>query len=153
MARPSIFTPELAVEICTRLASGEGLRSICRDDQMPEKTTVLRWVMENREGFRIQYEAARAIQAEDFYDELMEIADDGSNDWLKVFDKKGNSRIVPDMEHIQRSRLRVDTRKWAMSKVLSKKYGDKIQAELTGAEGGPIQAEIKVEFVRTGDKK
>lgn len=59
-------------------------------------------------------------------DELFNIADDSTNDFMEIQDKKGNSRIVPDNEAQARSRLRVDTRKWYLSKVLPKIYGDKM---------------------------
>ncbi len=60
-------------------------------------------------------------------DEALEIADDGSNDWMKRQGEDGEVHVIYDHEHIQRSRLRVDTRKWLLSKVLPKVYGDKPQ--------------------------
>ena len=65
-------------------------------------------------------------------DELFSIADDSTNDFMEIEDKKGKTRIVPDNEAQARSRLRVDTRKWYLSKVLPKIYGDKVQTELSG---------------------
>lgn len=67
-------------------------------------------------------------------DELLEISDDGLND--RMVDDDGNERI--DYDHIARSRLRVDTRKWLLSKALPKIYGDKIQSEVSGPNGGPL---------------
>ncbi len=64
---------------------------------------------------------------------MADIADDGSNDFTK--DKDG--KAVVDHEHIQRSRLRIDTRKWIASKLLPKRYGDKLQH--TGPGGGPVK--------------
>lgn len=64
-------------------------------------------------------------------DELVEIADDGTNDYVER-EVDGGVRVVFDGEHFQRSRLRVDTRKWVLSKVLPKIYGDKIGVEVTG---------------------
>jgi hypothetical protein len=62
-------------------------------------------------------------------DELLEISDDASNDWMARRAKSGDIESVPDNEAVQRSRLRVDTRKWLMGKLKPKKYGDKIQHE------------------------
>ena len=54
--RPSRYTSELAAVICERLAEGETLRSICRDDKMPDKATVLRWLGDKaKTDFRDQY--------------------------------------------------------------------------------------------------
>ena len=132
--RPSLYTEALAAEICRRLAEGESLRSICRDEAMPDKATVLRWLAdEAKADFRDQYVLAREMQADALFDEALEIADDALGDW--AVDKDGKK--VFDHEHVQRSRLRVDTRKWAAGKLAPKRYGDKIQH--TGDGGGPIR--------------
>ena len=132
--RPSVFTPELADEICSRLANGESLRAICntdRDDFIPSIGTVIRWVNENPK-FQKQYATAREIQAETLADDIVSIAD-GPTD--------GDDSIKT-----ARDRLRVDSRKWVASKLLPKRYGDKL-AVSGDADGDPIRAELKVTFV------
>ncbi len=142
--RPSRYTPELAAVICERLAEGETLRSVCRDKAMPDKATVLRWLGDKTKvDFRDQYAHARDMQADALFDEALEIADDVSGDWFT--DKDG--RKVLDHEHVQRSRLRVDTRKWAASKMAPKRYGDKLQH--TGDGGGPIRTEVDLTGIPT----
>lgn len=71
------------------------------------------------------YEEARQIQAEHMADEMQQIADYGLNDTYT--DDKGRQRI--DQDVVQRSRLRVDTLKWRMSKLHWRRFGDKIQQE------------------------
>ena len=128
--RPSLYTDALAAEICRRLAEGETLRSVCRDKAMPDKATILRWLADKKKAdFREQYVYAREMQADALFDEALEIADDASGDWTE--DKDGKK--VVDHENIQRSRLRVDTRKWAAGKMAPKKYGDKL--DLGGSIG------------------
>lgn len=123
--RPSEFSKTTAEVICQRLADGHSLREICRDEKMPGRTTVLRWLTENEE-FRSQYAIAREAQADHMADEILEIADDASNDWM--LRKQGEDQVeVANSEHINRSRLRVDSRKWLLSKLLPKKYGDRVQ--------------------------
>jgi len=127
LGRPSDYTPELADEICTRLANGESLRAICssdRDDWMPSIGTILRWVSE-KPDFREQYARAREVQAETHADEIVTIAD-------------GVSCADPSAIDVARDRLRIDARKWVASKLLPKKYGDKVQAEVSGPDGGAI---------------
>lgn len=125
--RPSDYTEELAEIICLRLAEGESLRSVCRDDDMPSKQAVLRWLARN-EAFRAQYVRAKAEGAEAIAEELFDIADDGTNDWMEKLDKDGEAiGYQLNGEHVQRSKLRIDTRKWYLSKILPKKYGDRIQ--------------------------
>jgi len=126
--RPSDYTPELANQICDRLAAGQSLREICRDDDMPHESTVRKWAVEDREGFYTQYARAREAQTEYWADEIVAIADDSARDsWT---DENGVERV--DHDHISRSRLRVDTRKWLMSKLAPKKYGDRVTNEHTG---------------------
>jgi hypothetical protein len=138
MARPSEFTPEIGTEICRRIAEGESVRSIVKDEAMPSSSSVFRWLLDDdKKSFWEQYEKARNIQAELMFEELVEIADDGTNDWMEKERQNGETFTVVDSEHIQRSRLRVDTRKWYLSKVLPKKFGDK--TVVTGPNDGPIQ--------------
>lgn len=136
MGRPSEFTQEIADILCERIAQGESVRTIAKDELMPASTTIYRWLQSNGE-FREQYARAKEIQAEVMADELLEIADDGSNDWMTK--RFGETEVeMPNPEVLQRSKLRVDTRKWIMSKLLPKKYGDKLQH--TGGDGeGPVQ--------------
>ena len=141
--RPTGYTPELAEAICERLANGESLRAICRDDAMPAESTVRGWARDDREGFSTQYARARDIGLDAMADELLAIADDGSNDTYKTDDGK----VTVDHDHIQRSRLRVDTRKWLLSKMAPKRYGDRQHLEMTGAEGGPIEVEWSVKEI------
>jgi len=141
MARPSKFTQKIADAICEELAAGKSLREICKSEGVLDKATVFRWLAKNDE-FRDQYARAREVQAELYADEIIEISDDGSNDWMERQNADGSSYTVADHEHISRSKLRVDSRKWLLSKILPKKYGDKITQELTGKDGGAIQVVI-----------
>lgn len=118
--RPTDYTQALAEEICRRMALGESLRSICRDEEMPAESTVRMWAVADRSGFHAHYARARVSQMEALSEDLLEIADDKTED-------------------PQRARLRVDTRKWLMSKIAPKVYGDRTRHELTGANGGPIR--------------
>ena len=133
--RPSKYTKALAEKICARLALGESMRSICSDADMPSRRSVLRW-LDKHEEFRTLHVEARELQADHFLEEILDIADDASNDFMERKHKDDSIEKVLDAEHVQRSKLRVDTRKWAMSKMAPKKYGDKIQH--TGDGGGPV---------------
>lgn len=133
--RPSEYTPEIADAICDRLADGESLRSVCRSEGMPDKTTVFRWMRTN-ELFRAQYARAKEESADSHADDILEIADDGRNDWMERETKNGGKETVVDHDHISRSRLRIDTRKWIASKLKPKKYGDRF--EHVGDPNAPV---------------
>jgi hypothetical protein len=108
---------------------------------MPDESTVRHWALDDREGFYPQYAKAREVGYQAMADEVLEICDDGKNDWMERQDEEDQRTYVLNGEHVQRSRLRVDTRKWLLSKALPKVYGDKITQEHTGAGGGPVQIE------------
>lgn len=129
--RPTKYTPEIASEICQRLADGMTLREVCRGDDMPAESTVRLWAIEDREGFSAQYERSREIGYHAMADELLEIADDGRNDWMERSAEEG---VQVNAENLQRSRLRVDTRKWLLSKALPKLYGDKLDHTTNGKD-------------------
>lgn len=142
MGRPSDYSDTTADEICERISNGESLRRICLAENMPSKSAVFRWLYAN-EKFRDQYARAKEAQADALADDILDIADDGEND--TYIDDEGNKRVDNDV--IARSRLRVDARKWIASKLKPKVYGDRVQQEVTGANGGPLCIKIEKTIV------
>jgi len=124
--RPTSFTPELAGEICRRLCEGKTLREVCRAEDMPAESTVRGWVSEDREGFSAHYARAREIGYHTMADEILHIADDNSTDVRT--DENGNELVNHDV--INRAKLRIDSRKWLLSKALPKVYGDRTETNV-----------------------
>jgi len=116
--RPSKYSEELAQEICDRIANGESLKHITDGSDMPSRPTVHSWLLTMPE-FLNKYEAAKAMQADVFADEMDDIAHNESID-------------------TQRARLIIDTRKWTASKLKPKKYGDKVDLTTDGEKLQPI---------------
>jgi hypothetical protein len=133
--RPSTYTPEIAQTVLERLANGELLVDICKDDGIPAARTVRGWVLDDREGFAAQYERARMLGCYAMADEIQRIADDTKGDAIVGED----GAVVVNHENVQRARLRVDTRKWLLSKLLPKQFGDRVETQITGPGGGPLQ--------------
>lgn len=123
MARPSSYNHEIADEICNQMAQGKSLRQVCEADGMPAYQTVLRWA-DQHDAFRDQYARAREAMFDWIAHEIIKISDDASGDYF-VEDRNGVSVVVPDHARVQRARLQVDSRKWLLSKVAPRKYGDK----------------------------
>lgn len=136
--RKSTFTQDMADIICERMVEGESVRSICRDPDMPSVVTVMKWVNQFPD-FAKQYACAQEMRADTFVEQIQEIAADGQNDWMEKHGQDSTGWHL-NGEHIQRSKLRVDTLKWIASKMKPKKYGDKLG--LTDGEGGPLQVVI-----------
>lgn len=136
----TLYTPELAAEVCERLANGETLLAICRDKHMPSAGGIRSWVLDDREGFADDYARARQLQMDNWADELLEIANDGSNDWMERHERDGSVKMVANHEHISRSKLRIDTKKWLMSKVFPRMYADKLA--VTDPDGQSLTVNI-----------
>lgn len=136
IGRPSSYTPDMAAHICSELAAGRSLRSVCSDEGMPERQTVFRWLAAHTE-FRDQYARAKEESVEALLEEALVIADDGSND--TYLDDKGN--VCVDNDVIQRSKLRVETRKWFASKLKPRVYGDRLA--LAGDEKQPLTVVVR----------
>jgi transposase-like protein len=126
--RPTDYTQEKADAICHMLSDGMSLRSVCRQDGMPEAKTVFNWMRRFPE-FLQQYARAKDESADALVEQMMDIADDEP--------PRLESGAI-DNAAVQHQRLRVDVRKWAASKLKPKKYGDKLHAEVehTGNVGG-----------------
>jgi hypothetical protein len=128
IGRPSIYTDELANDICTRLGLGESLRKICLDDRMPSLRSVMGWLT-TKPDFLQQYTRAREIQAETQFDELIDIVDQHP-DLARVVDKNGELIEVKfDSSYVAWMKLRVDTRKWTAARMAPKKYAEYKQPE------------------------
>ena len=128
--RPSSYTEQMANLICIRLAEGESLNKICKDEGMPDKATVFRWLASDA-SFCDKYARARELQAETQFDELIDIVDQPP-ELSYVTGKDGELIEVKfDSSYVQWMKLRVDTRKWTAARMAPKKYGEQKQAEQT----------------------
>ncbi len=126
------YNPRTARLICERLMMGESIAKVCEDPRMPSKRTVFRWLSDPKcVDFREMYYYSRRVAVEALVDEIIEIADNTDKDWEPVFNKQGELvDLKPNNEAIQRSRVRIDTRKWLAAKLVPRIYGDNTQVEL-----------------------
>lgn len=146
MARPSEYTLEIAEAICAEMCAGKTVKAICAAEEMPSMSTVYRWLADpTKKEFWDLFAHAREVRMHRMADELEEIADDGSNDWMK--NKFGDD--VLNTDHVQRSRLRVDTKKWLLGKLAPRTFGDKL-AVGGDPDAPPIQTEAKVKLDLSG---
>lgn len=129
--RPSAYTEAIAKKILARLAAGESLRSICSGDGMPNRETVHRWVVDDVCGFYGHYARAREIGLENMADEIIDIADAEPGSLVTGATDSGD---------VANKRLRVDSRRWYLSKMAPKKYGDKQTVE----HGGGTKNEVRI---------
>jgi hypothetical protein len=139
MGRKTTYTEKAANEICRRIAEGEPLRKICRDDHMPAWQTVYGWIEANR-TFAERIARARELGFDAIAEEAMEIADTPQIGETEETSEDGKKVKREDM--LGHRKLQVETRLKLLAKWAPKKYGESIRQELTGANGGPIQMQF-----------
>lgn len=134
--RPSTYNEEVANEICSRLADGEPLRQICRDPRMPHWMTVYAW-QDRHDDFRIRIARAREMGEDAIAQECLEIADDARNDWME---RNGGDApgYALNGEHVQRSKLRIETRLKLLAKWNPRKWGEKVDVNHGGQADNPL---------------
>jgi len=139
--RPHSYTPEIGNELLRRFASGETIKHICEDDSMPSRSTIYEWIAdkdrEDLREFHKRYEIAKKAHALALADDVIDIADDTSNDTIVKTSRGGDEYEVPNNEWIARSRLRVETRLKLMGKRAPDLFGEQLQ--IGGNGGGPIE--------------
>lgn len=106
-------------------------------------STVLNWVVYDKDGFADQYARARQLQVEAWADVIVAEAEDSSKDTVTLTRRDGTEYEAPDQEWISRSRLRVDTYKWLMSKLAPRKYGEKVDVNNNVSVSDPLLAALQ----------
>lgn len=130
------------------MAAGEKLNVMCREEErLPPASTIRSWAYDDRDDFFARYVRARELQADYWAEEAVEVADDGRND--TYVDEDGVEQVNHDV--IQRSRLRVDTRKWITAKLAPRRYGKRVAMEHSGPDGGPIETKTEVDLSQLSD--
>ena len=138
--RPTDYTEDKADAICEKIASTSfSFKTICESLEIPTGTA-LAW-LNKQPTFQEKYARAKEMQADLLAEEIMDIADDGSNDLMTIV--KGDlSYEVENKEVVNRSRLRIDARKWIASKLKPKRYGDRISQEISGPDGKDLSTQL-----------
>lgn len=118
--------------ICEEISTGKSLAKVLESPGMPGFSTVMTWLREDV-TFQKDYANAREARAEVLFDEMDEVAE----------------QAVASVSAVEVAglRLKMDTIKWKLARMNSKKYGEKVSTEVTGANGGPVQHSLAVRFV------
>lgn len=149
------YDEAVAQEVCKRIASGEHLRAICNTKGIPGKDTLYGW-MAKTPPFADAFARAREAQMNGWADEIIDIADDASTDYAERTGKGGEVERAPDPEVVARAKLRIDTRKFVMSKLAAATFGDKVSVNLTGAlaiealSDGELERRLRAGLERLG---
>ena len=126
---------EILEKVAKGLSEGIPLREMCREEGMPSFVAVYDWIAADKEWI-LRIARAREFGADAIAEDCLKIADNASNDWMENNDPE-NPGYRLNGEHIQRSKLRVETRLKLLAKWSPKKYGDKVDVALSGKVEGP----------------
>ena len=132
--------------VCQEIEKGRALRNVLKDDNMPSTSTFYQW-LDNDEVKAKQYARATEVRADIIFDDILAIADENTND--TSINENGIEVVNNDV--IQRSRLRIDARKWVLSKLNPKKFGDKADITSGGEKIQNIPTSIQVEINKANE--
>jgi hypothetical protein len=144
------FNATHAASALRALHDGITLREHCRtmrqtDPSYPIPSTIYAWATANAGGFSLPYAVARRAQAHHWAEDIIEIAENSTNDWIERRRLNGEIIRTVDNECVQRSKLRCDTRKWLLAKLHPDIYGDRVQHQQLGANGLPVDPPSNVQ--------
>ena len=137
--RPTDYSEELGARICERLANGDALAAMCREDEMPSAASVYLWLIRHP-AFSEMYARAREDQADTLADQIIDIADTPVTGVKTKTNEKGEVETT-EGDMIEHRRLQVDARKWVAAKLKPRKYSEKFMNEHAGPDGRPMQFE------------
>jgi hypothetical protein len=118
------YSAEIADRILDALMSGQPLCDICAEPDMPSTASVQNWIKDDRCGFKTRYREAREVGYHTICDQMLKIVDDRRNDWIMRRREDGSFETMLDPERVNRAELRVKTRRWLLSRMLPKQFGD-----------------------------
>lgn len=138
------YNPELAKEILEKLKSCPSLRRICRHNpHLPGESTIRSWAIYHPD-FAAQYRKAREQGCDSYAEKLLDICDDGENDF--TVDENGKPIINWDL--LKRSELRFRAGTWFLSKCAPKKYGEKIEETVIHEPAKPIEKTATADILK-----
>mgnify|MGYP000300023263 CR=1 FL=1 len=132
--RPTAYTPELADAICKRLAGGESLRSICEPEDMPAHSTVLLWVVDDREGFSDQYHRAREAAGYSHADEALQLR----NELRDGLIDPSSAKVI------------LDALKWGAERMAPKRHSPRQEVDHRSPDGS-MSPPTRIEIVAGGE--
>lgn len=126
---PGLYSEEIADQILEHIEDGGTIESACKLDGMPSQSTLRRWRKGEGQGvaedFAERFEQALRIRLEGFIDDLLQIPRDIDTD---------------SPGELQRARLECENRRWLLSKMLRKQFGDRTAVDVGGQDDNPLVA-------------
>lgn len=134
------ITAEMIDEICARIADGESLNKICKDEHIVSRQAFFNYIKDHEEAID-KYKRAREFQADYYADKILEVSENQELGEVVEISEHGTKKTISDM--ISHRRLKIDTYKWLAGKLKPKVYSDKFQLEHSGEVTNKV---IKVDY-------
>lgn len=154
--RPTTYTREIDIEICSRIANNEALKVICKDDHMPSFTGVLNWLSKGERGderytdFVDRYARARAASAETVDYEIWDLErrmllprtiPNPAYNPAKAQEAKENKgeydepRTIPNPDYVDpmTARVAIESKKWRAAHLKPTVYGTRLEVAHSGS--------------------
>lgn len=119
------LTQKIFDDILDRISKGKSLMTILKSDDMPTRKTFYHFMKQDTERLN-NYARACDERADFIFDEMFDIADNKDGDVITLED----GTEIKNNDLVQRAKLQIDTRKWALSKMIPNKYGEKITQDV-----------------------
>lgn len=126
----SVYDPEKVELILRRISVGDSQDAVCKDIGIGP-TTFREWVLDDVEGLSVKYARAKDLQLQVWADEIKDISDK-CRLGVKIVTSEKDGRTTTEGDMVERAKLQIDSRKWLLSKLMPKKYGDKIETQHSG---------------------
>lgn len=140
--RPTVLTNRLRASMLANISSGMSVRKMCENRKFPTREMFYKWLRED-DSFVNEYEIAVQSRADAIAEEILEIADDDSNDY-KINELSEDDKLKIDQIKLARDKVKIDARKWIAAKMAPKKYGNNIKVDSDNKHdhSGSISVEI-----------
>lgn len=126
------YSPAVGKAVCKMIVMGVPVIRIGKRPLMPSESTIYAWARTPGHPFADAFARAREVSVRRMADEMLEIADNSAGDVSYKTARDGETILpVVNREAIERARLRIETRKWLMTKLLPE-FADKAQVEHSG---------------------
>jgi hypothetical protein len=141
-------------KVCDRIEAGESVKDITADSKKAgiSQSGFYKMMRAGDDGLVERYTHAREVQADRMAEEILEIADDARNDFMVKAGKDGKKTTAFNDEHVRRSHLRIETRKWLAGKHRPKVYGERQTVDVKLTIENMDDAELLARAVKAAEK-
>ena len=139
---PVRYTRAKADAVLARLRAGFVLTTAVAEPDTPCLGTIMRWFREDVDGFTARYKEAQQDRLVRWAEEIIQIADDVSQDFISVYDEEGKERRVFNIGNIHRAKLRIESRRWMLERLDPERFGSNKTTNVSVSTNTTVNATV-----------